>query len=105
MKLARLKLGLEKLDIPNWQFKGFYYPYWLVRASYRAYLDHGILLVAGGFLDQPPEWWRDIWTCDDLYNTKLEEERPKEQERPQWNDPLPMDELVRHARRSEMTDG
>ena len=79
----------------------------MVRASYRAYRDHGTLLVAGGYLDQPPEWWRDIWTCEDLYVTLLEENRPEtsETERGKWNDPPPMDELVRHARRSEKTDG
>lgn len=57
--------------------------------------------MTGGFLDQPPEWWQDIWTCDDLYNTKLEEERPKQDQPPKWYEPPPMDELVRAARRTE----
>ena len=70
---AQIDLGLDEPDVPEWEFGGFHYPYQLVRDSYRAFKDHGVLLVTGGYLDQPPEWWADIWTYEALYNTRYVE--------------------------------
>lgn len=75
--IARLELGLDKPHIPDWSFEGFNLPYDLVRDSWYAYHRHGILLVAGGYLDQPAGWWADMQTCEALFNTRYEENRPE----------------------------
>jgi hypothetical protein len=70
-------LQLDKPTIPNWQFVGFNYPYDIVKRSYRAFQQHGTLLVEGGFLDQPPEWWADMEVYEALYNTRYQENLPE----------------------------
>jgi hypothetical protein len=42
-----------------------------VLRSWEAYRDHGILLTAGGFLDQPSQWWDDMETCEAIYLTRV----------------------------------
>ncbi|MCC7568196.1 MAG: hypothetical protein KO463_01080, partial [Candidatus Methanofastidiosa archaeon] len=64
--------------IPDWDFNGFHHGYDdLVYDMYLAYRDHGILMVAGGYLDQPPEFWKIIRTCEALYNTRYAERLPE----------------------------
>jgi hypothetical protein len=73
---------MEEPDVPGVEFGGFHYPWQLVHNSYRAYKDHGVLLVTGGYLDQPPEWWNDIHTYEAMYNSyyaqNLEEKRRRD---------------------------
>jgi len=76
-RLSRQDLHLEDPEIPNWQFSGFNLPYELVQDTYRAYKNHGVLLVEGGYLDQPEAWWRDIRTCEALYNTRYDMNLPE----------------------------
>jgi len=70
-------------DVPGVTFDGFHYPWQLVHASYRAYKAHGVLLVAGGYLDQPAAWWDDIHTYEAMYasyySQMLEERRRRDE--------------------------
>lgn len=75
--MARRNLDLDKPSVKDWDFNGFHYPYDLVYDLYLAYRDHGILMVAGGYMDQPPEYWRDMRTCEALYNTRYVENLPE----------------------------
>jgi hypothetical protein len=72
-KRARAYLDLEERKPPHWAFTGFTTPGLTdedVIRSWDAYSEHGVLLVPGAFLDQPPEWWNDIETCDMMYATR-----------------------------------
>lgn len=73
-KRARAYLELDPRVAPDWKFYGFTTPGLAdmdVLRSWEEYREHGVLLVAGGYLDQPPEWWRDMETCEMLYRTRL----------------------------------
>jgi len=68
---------------------------------YRAYRDHGILYTE--YMAQPRGWWDDMFVCQDMFLTRMEENRPNPP--PKLGDVQPMDEVVRPKRRSEKTDG
>jgi hypothetical protein len=70
-RVVRRTLGLDK-SIPDWTFEGFQSGLSDAKViqSYWAYREHGVLLMPGGFLDQPPEWWDDMDTCEAIYNTR-----------------------------------
>jgi hypothetical protein len=78
---TRIDLGLDEFDAPDWEFGGFHFPYQLVRDSYHAYAKHGVLLVAGGYLDQPAAWWDDMRTYRALYDTRYAENLKEKQHR------------------------
>lgn len=75
-RLARREAGLDKDKIPPWKFAGFKTPGLTdaeVWESWHRLKKHGVLLVAGGQLDQPPLWWDDMALCDAIYNSLLEQ--------------------------------
>lgn len=53
----------------------FRYPAELVREFYFAWRasERTLTLSGGGFLDEPPGFWEDIWLMDELY-TRAEQE-------------------------------
>jgi len=72
-KRARAKLQLDERKVPHWSFTGFRTPDLTdddVVRTWLEYRDHHVLLHAGGYLDQPPEWWADIETCEMMYLTR-----------------------------------
>lgn len=69
-------MKLVEPDIPEWDFTGVHYPYDLCVRSWHAYRDHGVLFVAGGYMDQPPEWWEMVHTFEAIYNTRWHENMP-----------------------------
>jgi hypothetical protein len=74
--MVRIELELDKPEIPDWDFSGVHYPYDVCVRSWRAYRKHGVLFVAGGYLDQPPEWWDMIHTFEAIYRTRQHENMP-----------------------------
>lgn len=77
--LTRLDLGIDKPTAPDWSFTGFTTPGLSdaqVIDSWHEYRRHHVLLVGGGYIDQPPEWWNDMETCEALYHTLLLENEP-----------------------------
>lgn len=89
--------------IPQWQFKGTWFPKSVMLDMWRAYRDHGILYTE--YIQQPPEWWKDINVLEDMRTTKVEENRPKEKPKPLWAEPKPLSEMVPSTRRTNNDNG
>lgn len=71
MVLADLNLQpdtLDEADAPDFAFTGTLYPSDDVFEMFYAWKSHGIMAVAGGYLDQPIQWHRDMQVCRSLYN-------------------------------------
>jgi hypothetical protein len=78
-KLSRLDLRIDEPVAPDWQFTGFRTPGLSdneVIDSWHEYRTHGVLLCAGGYIEQPSEWWADMRDCEALYNTRMIENEP-----------------------------
>lgn len=92
---ARAELDLDDHKTPQWSFAGFTTPGLTdddVVRSWHEYRTHGVLLVSGGYIDQPLEWWRDMDTCEAMYKTRLLVNEPE------WKRKL--EEQAKHARSS-----
>lgn len=59
----------------DWDLTGFMLPYEVLVDLYDAWEKHGVMAVAGGFLDQPSQWVYDMKKLKRLYGTKLSEIR------------------------------
>jgi hypothetical protein len=58
--------------IEAWDLEGYWFDFDLSLELYKAWKDHGVMAVAGGYLDQPTQWRSTIRLCEKLYATQAE---------------------------------
>jgi len=73
-------LGLSYDKKPfTYKFVGFKHPFDLVQEVYHALHEHGILPDVGGWLDQTPEWRKDLEACRIMYMLAYDKHKEKKE--------------------------
>ena len=57
----------------DWKLDGFMLPYDMAVDMFLAWRKHGVMAVAGGYLDQPTQWEHDMRKMRKLFSTKAAE--------------------------------
>ena len=71
-RAARVQIDPEYIapEPPDADFQGFKQPRHVVYRQYRDYREHGIMPMAGGYNDQPPEWQHDMDWYEIVYSIR-----------------------------------
>lgn len=78
MAMQDLGIELDEED-PELEFEGFWLPEQMTIDTWFAYRNYGVLPFAGGLLDQPSPWWRDIRMCEAIYNYAYKNHKDNQQ--------------------------